>query len=104
MTKFTTGKWMIDAFRYDRPYIAVRSGEQTICMIGCVGDMKEKEANSRLIAAAPEMYELLKEYQSEELASGSNPERADKVRKLFRRIEKAWYELTRADLEEICNE
>ena len=105
MSNFTACEWETEGFSYDHPYIAVKSGEQTICMIGCTGNLEEKEANARLIVSAPKLYELLKEYHSEALASGkSNPERNNRVRKLFREIEVPWYKLTMADLEEICNE
>ena len=105
MSNFTAGEWKAEGFSYDHPYIAVKAGEQTICMIGCVGNLEEKEANARLIVSAPKLYELLKEYHAEALASGkSNPERENRVRKLFRGIEVPWYKLTKADLEEICNE
>ena len=62
MSKFTPGKWEAKGFSYDEPYIAVKSGEKVICFIGCVGDLREKEANAVLMAAAPEMFEMLKAF------------------------------------------
>ncbi len=57
----TSREWRIEGCSYEHPYIAIKASEQTVCMIGCVGNLEEKKANAVLIAAAPEMYRVLQE-------------------------------------------
>ena len=54
--KFTQLPWRIEEFR---DYISIMAGYSEICYID--GDLNSDnvQANARLIAAAPEMYELL---------------------------------------------
>ena len=54
--KFTQLPWRIEEFR---DFISIMAGYSEICYID--GDLKcdNVQANARLIAAAPEMYELL---------------------------------------------
>ena len=48
----------------------------------------EKQKFARMIAAAPEMFELLKKYRFENLLVGSEPEHLEKVfQELMRKIE-----------------
>ena len=51
--KFTKGPWRIDEFR---DFILIMAGYSEICYMD---DDLNRYANARLIAAAPEMYELL---------------------------------------------
>ena len=57
MSKFTQGKW-----EYVMRSIRAITPKETIgvAFIYCSNGQEEAEANARLIAAAPEMYELLK--------------------------------------------
>lgn len=58
-TPFTPGPWEVNTFA-GRPYREVFSGNQGLCDCGIYGqEAQEIEANARLIAAAPEMYEAL---------------------------------------------
>ena len=52
MNKFTSGKWEVEMVYGDHP-IVTADGR-------IVADCFNNEANARLIAAAPEMYEMLK--------------------------------------------
>ena len=52
MPKFTSGKWKVEMVYGDHP-IVTADGR-------IVADCFNNEANARLIAAAPEMYEMLK--------------------------------------------
>ncbi|MBQ3446864.1 MAG: hypothetical protein IJG37_04385 [Synergistaceae bacterium] len=52
MSKFTQGKWTAEMIYGDHP-IVTADGRM-------VADCFNNEANARLIASAPEMYELLK--------------------------------------------
>ncbi len=67
MSKFTPGKWSVGIHEKYGQYIYADDGEAIIAVIrscGYTGHSEEKEAarqaNAQLIAAAPEMYELLK--------------------------------------------
>lgn len=67
MSKHTPGPWDTDLSEHDHPYqdIAVRSGTRTICRVWIddapVHDYNaEQLANARLIAAAPELLEALR--------------------------------------------
>ena len=53
MSKFTAGKWEVDEI-YGDHYVVFAEGLHTVA--DCFGN----EANTRLIAAAPEIYKLLK--------------------------------------------
>ena len=59
MSEFTKGEWQIN-----KHYGCIYSGEMLIARIAHFSETAstpETEANARLIAHAPEMYELLKE-------------------------------------------
>ena len=60
--KGTKGKW--DIFRQDNDiYIETESGNAAICsIVGGVG-LEQDEANALLISKAPEMLEMLKEFE-----------------------------------------
>lgn len=53
MTNFTKGKWTIEFMYGDHPIVTVNGR--------IVADCFNNEANARLIAAAPDMYEALTE-------------------------------------------
>ena len=54
--KFTQLPWRIEGFR---DFISIMAGYSEICYIDGDLDCDNVQANARLIAAAPEMYELL---------------------------------------------
>lgn len=53
MEKFTKGPWRIEEFR---DFTSIMAGDSEICYMD---DDLNRYENARLIAAAPEMYELL---------------------------------------------
>ena len=66
MSKFTSGTWSVGIDVKCGPYIYADDGEAIIAVIRNCGHISEsnkketvRQANARLIAAAPEMYELL---------------------------------------------
>lgn len=97
MSKFTSGKWQVNADMYANLYVDVYDPDdflrRTVCTVNdesYKGRLDEEaRANARLIAAAPEMYELLKE----ELIPNSDYggivsfSREAKVRELLARID-----------------
>ena len=54
MSKFTEGKWKINEY-----CDVLAENNQLIALINKPRNKKEAQANARLIAAAPEMYQLL---------------------------------------------
>lgn len=54
--KFTKGPWRIEEFR---DFASIMAGYTEICYIDDDLNCDKVRANARLIAAAPEMYELL---------------------------------------------
>lgn len=54
--KFTQGQWRVESFR---DFASIMAGEDEICYIDDDLTRENVSANSRLIAAAPEMYALL---------------------------------------------
>lgn len=54
--KFTQLPWRIEAFR---DFISIMAGYSEICYIDGDLNCDNVQANARLIAAAPEMYELI---------------------------------------------
>jgi hypothetical protein len=57
---YTKGEWKV---KDDRPHFSIQVGRQNIASISSLNNMlnDEKLANAHLIAAAPEMYEALRE-------------------------------------------
>lgn len=89
MTEFTKGKWV-----YDEPFGVIFSYE-TYAVIAnvqgagtgsCFCFTQEGQANARLIAAAPEMYELMKVWVQVE-AQPTLRNAQDKARELLERID-----------------
>lgn len=64
-TKFTKGEWKIDADRYDLEDTIITDKGVRIAEVKSFGEgfndapCEERAANSKLIAAAPEMFEAL---------------------------------------------
>ena len=92
MSKFTKGKW-----EYGEP-LGVVFSEDTCAVIAtvhgagtgsCFNLSPEGQANARLIAAAPEMYEMLKEelIPTSDYGGILSFSREDKLKKLFARID-----------------
>ena len=62
MSKFTKGKWEVDHTGFD---IEITCGNMYLASLYNLEYLEETEANARLITAAPEMYELLKEIKEQ---------------------------------------
>ncbi len=56
MSEFTPGPWMIDRFKGQPPYLIANETE-VVCLLGNHERLKDdkREANARLIAAAPDL-------------------------------------------------
>ena len=88
MTEFTKGKWV-----YDEPFGVIFSHEtcEVIAHVqgagtgSCFCSTQEGQANARLIAAAPDMYELLKVWVQVQ-AQPTLRNAQDKAQKLLARI------------------
>ena len=78
MSKFTCGTWEVDMLYGDHPL--VRADGKLIA------DCFTNEANARLIAAAPEMYELLKVWVNIQVQP-TLMEAKNKARELLARID-----------------
>ena len=84
MAKHTEGPWVInfeDANGLKNAVCHVESGIQTICRVSLPfpfdTNYDERDANARLIAAAPEMLDVLQaeeEWQARDLAGAIDPE------------------------------
>jgi hypothetical protein len=65
MSKFTPGPWRINRHGFETSYLCHEfiEGDSGIAVFGVwhPENHKEQEANARLIAAAPELYEALKD-------------------------------------------
>ena len=62
MTKHTAAPWLIGENRYDYDLIIRSANNDPVCSVIYAGYSKtEAKANARLIAAAPELLEALKE-------------------------------------------
>lgn len=98
MSKFTKGKWTADDFGV---YVFAHGTDMMICQMRGEGYLRSKEglsdeeiiavqeANARLIAAAPELYKMLKEelIPTSDYGGLLSLSRADKVHKLLARID-----------------
>ena len=83
MSKFTAGKWKVDEI-YGDHYVVFAEGLHTVA--DCFGD----EANARLIAAAPELYRMLREelIPTSDYGGLLSFSREAKVRELLDRIDR----------------
>lgn len=81
--KFTKGPWRIEEFR---DFASIMAGYTEICYIDDDLNCDKVRANARLIAAAPEMYELL-ELLDNYLATngGLNDRMTTEIRKLMKK-------------------
>ena len=81
--KFTKGPWRIDEFR---DFASIMAGYTEICYIDDDLNCDKVRANARLIASAPEMYELL-ELLDNYLAinGGLNDRMTTEIRKLLKK-------------------
>ena len=62
MTKHTAAPWLIGENRYDYDLIIRSANNDPVCSVIYAGYSKtEAKANARLIAAAPELLEVLKQ-------------------------------------------
>ena len=91
MSKFTSGTWSVGIDVKCGPYIYADDGEAIIAVIRNCGHISEsnkketvRQANARLIAAAPEMYALLKSLSYR--TSGMEQHEILKIRELLARI------------------
>ena len=82
--KFTKWPWRIDEFR---DFASIMAGYTEICYIDDDLNCDKVRANARLIAAAPEMYELL-ELLDNYLAinGGLNDRMTTEIRKLMKKV------------------
>ena len=82
--KFTKGPWRIDEFR---DFASIMAGYTEICYIDDDLNCDKVRANARLIAAAPEMYELL-ELLDNYLAinGGLNDRMTTEISKLLKKV------------------
>ena len=82
--KFTKGPWRIEEFR---DFFSIMAGYTEICYIDDDLNCDKVRANARLIAAAPEMYELL-ELLDNYLAikGGFNDRMTTKISKLLKKV------------------
>ena len=85
MSKFTPGKWQI---QYKRNVVVDDEGVERLIAFASAMSLRNKSneeayANARLIAAAPRMYELLKQCVQEDIA----PDLEGDILWLFRDIE-----------------
>ncbi|MBQ6969804.1 MAG: hypothetical protein IJP85_05710 [Synergistaceae bacterium] len=89
MSNFTKGKWV-----YDEPFGVIFSYETCAVIANvqgagtgsCFCSTQEGQANARLIAAAPEMYELMKVWVQVQ-AQPTLRNAQDKARELLERID-----------------
>ena len=96
MSKFTNGTWSVGISEKYGPYVYADDGGAIIAVIrncGHISESNEKEAvrqaNARLIAAAPELYEMLKEelIPTSDYGGILSFSREAKLRELFARID-----------------
>ena len=81
MENFTKGPWRIEEFR---DFTSIMAGYTEICYID--NDLS-RYANARLIAAAPEMYELLKLLDNYlAIKGGFNDRMTTKISKLLKKV------------------
>ena len=81
--KFTKGPWRIDEFR---DFASIMAGYTEICYIDDDLNCDKVRANARLIAAAPEMYELLELLDNYLAINGGLSDRmTTEIRKLMKK-------------------
>ena len=54
-----TDEWSVDNNNYCASWVGVKSGNKVLALVVSKSDNGELEANAHLIAAAPELYDLL---------------------------------------------
>ena len=88
MSEFTKGKWyVIQGAGIDELDVISEDKRNICCLFGySVSRWNEQKANARLIAAAPEMYELLKVWVQVQ-AQPTLRNAQDKARELIERID-----------------
>lgn len=88
MSKFTSGKWFYDDFSAIVKPVSNNSRPICIVMEDSENDYSEEEdANGRLIAAAPEMYETLQSLVGVLSVHSYSQEEAVKICQLLARID-----------------
>lgn len=96
MSKFTNGTWSVGISEKYGPYVYADDGDAIIAVIRNCGHISESnakdavcQANARLIAAAPELYKLLKEelIPTSDYGGILSFSREAKLRELFARID-----------------
>ena len=92
MSKFTKGEWkVIQGAGIDELDVISEDERNICCLFGySVSRWKEQKANARLIAAAPEMYRMLREelIPSSDYGGLLSFSREAKVRELLDRIDR----------------
>ena len=82
MSKFTKGKWEVEHGAFDPEIICEN---KYLAFIYNLEHLEETEANARLIAAAPEMYEWLKTITK--IFEGGNVINVKGIQELLKRID-----------------
>ena len=86
MSKFTGGKWEVDVIYGDRYVVYAETQDDAQAVADCY-DNEDSEANARLIAAAPEMYEMLEIAQESLREHRYDSPTAERIEKLLDRID-----------------
>jgi hypothetical protein len=85
MGKHTKGPWEVDHEEKDQLIISRADIDWTIATCYCDPVSEETRANARLIAASPEMYDLLREILVSDVLNGDT---LGKINELLNRINK----------------
>lgn len=86
MSKFTGGKWEVDVI-YGDHYVVFTNDRIVADCNRIVADCFGSNANARLIAAAPEMYEMLEIAQESLRGHRYDSPTAERIEKLLDRID-----------------